>query len=122
MCCTVLLLTECFFSLQVMAHSTPQGILDDVAMVSSLSLNHKVTLFKLTFWWGNWLFEPDIVVDLNFNSFVLFGVYGSFILKSHWQHIKTQKTYLKMAKYVLINKFLFLYRDYVYCDHAIIFS
>lgn len=30
-----LILTECFyFSPQVMAHSTPQGILDDVAMVS----------------------------------------------------------------------------------------
>lgn len=65
MCCTVLLLinTACFFfvSLQVMAHSTPQGILDDVAMVSCLILNHKASLFKLTFSWDTLLFEPDVI-------------------------------------------------------------
>lgn len=34
-CCTFLVLIDPdLFSLQVMAHSTPQGILDDVAMVS----------------------------------------------------------------------------------------
>lgn len=109
MCCTVLLLiiTECSFSLQVMAHSTPQGILDDVAMVCCLILNRKANLFKLTFLCCDWLFEPHVIVYVNLNSF--------FLSWSTWfsytnirQRIITPEVYLKLEKYVLINKFLLL--------------